>query len=79
MKAVLLAPLVVLMGLSGARGDEPPKPDEPVRTFLTKHCHECHSGAKPKGAFGVTNLASDFAETANRDRWLAVLEARTGR
>ncbi|HVK08394.1 MAG TPA: DUF1587 domain-containing protein, partial [Gemmataceae bacterium] len=74
MKAVPLAAPFVLLLLSDTRGAEPPRLDEPVRTFLTKHCRECHSGTKPKGAFDVTSLAPGFEDPANRDRWLAALK-----
>jgi len=57
---------------------EPPqvaqKPDDPFRTFLIKHCQECHSGKKPKGDFSLDKLAPDFDNAANRERWLAVLK-----
>jgi mono/diheme cytochrome c family protein len=80
MKAVLLAAPLILLALSSGRGRaEPPpqeaqKPDHPVRTFLTKHCQECHSGEKPKGHFSLDKLGPDFDNTANRERWLAVLK-----
>ena len=78
MKAVLLAVPLILLALPHARsGAEPPpqvaqKPDDPFRTFLTKHCQECHSGEKPKGDFNLDKLAPDFDNAANRERWLAV-------
>jgi mono/diheme cytochrome c family protein len=84
MKAILLAVPVLLLALAHARsGVEPPpqvaqKPDGPVHTFLTKHCQECHSGAKPKGDFSLDQLAADFDNTANRERWLAVLKRVQG-
>ncbi len=80
MKAVLLGVPLVLLALPFARGqaETPPQAahtlDDPVRTFLATHCQECHSGEKPKGHFSVDKLAPDFAEAANRERWLAVLK-----
>src|SRR2546423_1336815 len=80
MKAVLLAvPLLLLALLSAHRGAEPSlpaarKPDDQLRAFLTRHCQECHSGKKPKGNFSLDKLAPDFDNTANRERWLAVLK-----
>jgi mono/diheme cytochrome c family protein len=80
MKAVLLAVPLILLALPHARGGaEPPpqvaqKPDDPFRTFLTQHCQECHSGEKPKGDFSLDQLAPDFDNAANRERWLAVLK-----
>ena len=50
------------------------KPDDPFRTFLTRHCQECHAGEKPKGNFSLDKLAPDFDNAANRERWLAVLK-----
>src|SRR3954453_14849102 len=80
MKTVLLAmPLILLASPQARGGAEPPlqaaqKPDDPVRTFLTRHCQECHSGKKSKGDFSLDKLAADFANTANRERWLAALK-----
>src|SRR5262249_29371123 len=79
MKAVLLAaPLFLLTLPQSRRGAEPPqaapKPDNPIPTFLAKHCQECHSGEKPKGDFSLDNLPPDFDNAANRGRWLAVLK-----
>ncbi|HEX3148926.1 MAG TPA: DUF1592 domain-containing protein [Gemmataceae bacterium] len=50
------------------------KPAVPSFTLLTKHCQECHSGSKPKGDFVLDKLTADFDDTANRERWLAVLK-----
>src|SRR5262245_38115611 len=77
MKAVLLGMPLVLLAVSYARSEaETPqgaqKPDDPFRAFLTRHCQECHSGAKPKGDFNLDALAPDFDGAANRDRWFAV-------
>ena len=78
MKAVLLAAPLILLALLHARSGAEPlpqmarKPDDPFRTFLTKHCQECHSGEKPKGDFSLDKLAPDFDNAANRERWLAV-------
>ncbi len=49
-------------------------PDAAVKQFLAKHCVECHSGKKPKGDLALDTLTADFADKANRDRWLAVAE-----
>src|SRR5580693_4439144 len=79
MKAVLLAALLILLALPHPRGGATPpqaahKPDDQFRTFLIKHCQECHSGKKPKGDFSLDKLAPDFDNAANRARWLAVLK-----
>lgn len=42
--------------------------------FFGKHCHECHSGAKPKGDFNLKGLPTEFAAKANREQWLKVIE-----
>ncbi|HEY7424832.1 MAG TPA: DUF1592 domain-containing protein, partial [Gemmataceae bacterium] len=79
MKAILLAVPLLLLTLPSARSRAEPPPeavqkldDDPFRTFLTKHCQQCHSGKKPKGDFNLNNLAPDFDNAANRERWLAV-------
>jgi mono/diheme cytochrome c family protein len=46
--------------------------DARIRPFLVKHCQECHSGQKPKGDLRLDRLPPDFAESANRERWLNV-------
>src|SRR5262245_8336837 len=80
MKAVLLAVALVFLALPHARSRAEPrspvvqKSDDQVRTFLTNHCHECHSGEKPKGDFSLDKLATDFENTSNKERWLAVLK-----
>src|SRR2546426_562965 len=78
MKAVLLVVPLLLLALPHARSGAEPrpqaaqKPDDRFRTFLTRHCLECHSGEKPKGDFSLDQLAPDFDNAANRERWLAV-------
>src|SRR2546423_6203133 len=80
MKAVLLAVPLLLLAFPHARGEAEPLPqvaqklDDPFRTFLSKHCQECHSGEKPKGDFSLDKLAPDFDNAANRERWLEVLK-----
>src|SRR5262245_8787848 len=72
MNASRFAVPLLLLGLPFAHAwAEPPLP---TRTFLTKYCQECHSGAKPKGDFSLDKLAADFDDAANRERWLAVLK-----
>jgi mono/diheme cytochrome c family protein len=73
----LFAVPLLLLAIPSARGAEPSpegarKTDDSFRAFLTKHCQECHSGGKPKGDFRLDQLAPDFDNAANRDRWLAV-------
>src|SRR5215475_15539213 len=42
----------------------------PSQKFFAKHCQTCHEGQKPKGRFRLDSLTSDFADKANRERWL---------
>ena len=51
--------------------------DEQFRPFLARHCVGCHSGEKPKGNLRLDNLAPDFADTAAREQWAAVIERLT--
>ncbi|MFO0805271.1 MAG: DUF1592 domain-containing protein [Gemmataceae bacterium] len=77
MKAILSALAFVLLGLpqNHARGEPSlAKVDDPVRTFLTAHCQECHAGEKPKGGFNLDKLGAGFDDTANRERWLSALK-----
>ncbi|HVJ80311.1 MAG TPA: DUF1592 domain-containing protein [Planctomycetia bacterium] len=67
--------LAVLAGPPAVAADPPTKSaDALIRPFLSKHCQECHSGAKPKGGFRVADLTLDFAEKKNREKWQAVAE-----
>lgn len=43
------------------------------KQFLAAHCVKCHSGEKPKGGVALDALTADFANPANRDKWLAAL------
>src|SRR5262249_15651031 len=61
----------VVFGAALARGQNF---DEQVRPFFAKHCQECHGGEKVKGDFRIDKLSADFADKANRDRWLALNE-----
>jgi mono/diheme cytochrome c family protein len=55
-------------------GSDPKPADGPAPDFLAKHCQGCHSGDKPKGDFRIDRLTPDFADRANRERWLAVAD-----
>jgi hypothetical protein len=50
-----------------------PLPDH-VQPFLARHCLACHGPDKPKGDFRVDRLTADFADEANRGRWLTALK-----
>src|SRR5689334_640725 len=47
---------------------------DPAPPFFAQHCQDCHAGSKPKGDFRLESLSHDFADNANRKRWLSVLE-----
>jgi mono/diheme cytochrome c family protein len=68
-----LAAAVFLLGvMAGWLAAEEPKHE--ASDFFTAHCRKCHSGEKPKGEFDLASLKLDFADKANRERWLRVLE-----
>jgi mono/diheme cytochrome c family protein len=48
--------------------------DDQFRPFLVRHCLACHGGDKPKGKLRLDSLTTDFADTATRARWTAVIE-----
>lgn len=52
----------------------PPRSTEFAQSFLTQHCHACHSGTKPKGNVRLDGLPTDVTEKGPAERWLAVLE-----
>jgi len=47
--------------------------DEQIQPLFARHCQSCHSGEKPKGRFAVAKLNADFATSAHRQPWHAVL------
>ncbi|HEV3383971.1 MAG TPA: DUF1592 domain-containing protein [Gemmata sp.] len=69
---------IIAICAAGRGADEPrqvaKKFEEQIRPILDKHCRECHGGEKPKGDFSLEKLTADFADKANRERWLAVAE-----
>jgi mono/diheme cytochrome c family protein len=73
-----LAPFLLLPLNARSQSAQPlapvEKPGVPSRPFLTKHCQECHAGAKPKGNFVLDKLTADFDDAANRERWHTVLK-----
>jgi hypothetical protein len=73
--SVLLAGLAALgpLGLmTRARGAE--TEGDLAQPLFAQYCRACHAGPKPKGDFRLDSLSLDFADKANRQRWLAVLE-----
>ena len=48
--------------------------EDRFRPMLVLHCAGCHSGDKPKGKLRLDNLATDFADSAIRSHWTAVIE-----
>jgi len=68
-----IAVAVALVGAT-ASAEEPKAAADPVPAFFAKHCEACHSGPNPKGKFALASLTPDFADKANRERWLSVAE-----
>lgn len=70
---------VVAMAIAESVGADEPQSqlkriDSSIRPILSKHCAECHVGEKPKGAFDLEKLTTDFADKANRERWFTALD-----
>ena len=65
--------LIVVSACGIARGAADDAGD-PARQLFGQHCQKCHAGPKHKGDFQIESLTGDFADSANRERWLAVLE-----
>jgi hypothetical protein len=73
--AGLFAAALWATGPAPRAADPAPKPPaDPAAAFLAKHCQACHAGPKPKGDFRLDRLTPDFADRANRERWLAAAE-----
>ncbi len=75
---------VFALSTTAIRAEQPsPSPSSPfeakVRPLLVARCSSCHSSdAKdPKGKLRVDKLSPDFADDANRERWLGVLKRVT--
>ena len=47
--------------------------DADAKAFITKHCLECHTGAKPKSGVAFDKLTADLSDKANRELWLAAM------
>lgn len=65
---------VLAFGATCAFGADAKSVVDPTGPFFAQHCRGCHSGSKPKGKFLLESLSPDFADEANRKRWLTVLE-----
>lgn len=66
--------LTTIVFFTRAVADDTKAVDAPAQKFFTQHCQSCHRGDKTKGDFRVESLSPDFADNANRKRWLSVLE-----
>jgi len=70
--------IVLILTAPPAVVGEPERADksfsDQVRPFLARHCLECHGTKKAKGDLRLDRLTSDFAESANRDKWQTVLK-----
>ncbi|MBM3878044.1 MAG: DUF1592 domain-containing protein [Verrucomicrobia bacterium] len=62
--------LALVLGVSTASVTiaAPPLPG-PARTFLQKHCFECHDADTQKGKVRLDNLPANFAAQANAEIW----------
>ncbi|HEY2251618.1 MAG TPA: c-type cytochrome domain-containing protein, partial [Planctomycetaceae bacterium] len=78
MRVMIAAIVFGGLGLIGSparsSADDAQPNDGPSRTFFEQYCLTCHTGTKPKGDFRVDNLAQDFADKENREKWLNVVE-----
>jgi hypothetical protein len=77
----LLAPIApVVIALAVAVTANADGGAEDVGPLLAKHCHACHSGAKPKAGLDLAHLSDPAAADCGPDLWeriVAQLEART--
>jgi hypothetical protein len=46
--------------------------DDSTRSFLARHCLECHGPEKSKGDLRLDKLSLDFAEAGNQETWLKI-------
>jgi len=49
-----------------------PQESAPVRTFLEKHCSECHGADDPKGGLNLVDLKPDFRDPRTFATWTKV-------
>jgi hypothetical protein len=71
--ALLCRPLATAWGEPGAEASAKTLVDE-ARSFLARHCLECHSGEKPKGELSLEKLTADFSNKASREAWRKTAE-----
>ena len=59
---------------SGIKAAEPAKNGTPsindVRSFLEKHCYDCHGADDPDAGFRIDNLSAEFDQRDSFSRWL---------
>jgi len=49
-----------------------PQESAPVRSFLEKHCAECHGADDPKGGLNLVDLKPDFRDPRTFATWTKV-------
>lgn len=74
MRYRILSTLLVIGLATRASAQEAKPAADPSKPFFAKHCQACHGGPKVKGDFSLQSLTQNFADKANRERWLDVLE-----
>src|SRR5262245_19124348 len=74
MKMIRFTLAAALFSAGLARAEESRRFRDQIRPVLVKYCQECHSGEKAKGELNLDRLAGDFANAANRERWLLVIK-----
>ncbi len=66
--------VAMLLATTCVAADQPGY-DKTVAPFFAQYCQKCHTGAKPKGEFGIeaNRLSNDFANPAARAKWREVV------
>src|SRR4051812_35981836 len=72
--AAALFVVVLTSDATCAFGADAKSAADPTQPFFAQHCQGCHAGSKPKGDFRLESLSQDFADNANRKRWLRIFE-----
>lgn len=64
--------LLALLGPSHRALADDPAPDALAQAFLASHCQSCHAEGQDKGRMRLDQLAADFSDRANLERWRRV-------
>jgi hypothetical protein len=73
----ILRALAITLGLAagiGVAAEKAAQVPDGIRSFIDKHCIDCHDDSLSKGDFDITALAFDLRHADTRGRWTRVFD-----